>query len=59
MNTLYYGDNLKVLREQLLTVKELRNGVEVKLPPTPRGAEAFKKAEKTRGGGAKQEGLGI
>jgi len=46
-------------RIQIVTVEELLNGAEVKLPPTPRGAEAFKKAEKTRGGGAKQEGLGI
>jgi len=40
MNTLYYGDNLKI-------------------PPTPKGAEAFKKAAKSEKSGPKQEELGL
>jgi hypothetical protein len=40
MNTLYYGDNLK-------------------LPPTPRGVEAFKKAEKAKDKGPRQKRLGL
>ncbi len=46
-------------RLQILTVEELLNGAEVKVPPTPAGYEAFKKAEKNRKTGPKQEGLGI
>lgn len=46
-------------RIQLLTLEELLNGAEVKIPPTPRGAEAFKKAEKDKKAGPKQEGLGL
>ena len=49
-------------RVQILTVEELLNGVEVKIPPTPAGYEAFKKAgkaEKNGKPGARQDGLGI
>ena len=46
-------------RVQILTVEELLNGAEVKLPPTPKGAEAFKRAEKDRKAGPQQEGLGL
>ncbi len=43
MNSLYYGDNLKVLREQA----------------TPKGSEAFKKAANSEKSGPKQEELGL
>jgi site-specific DNA-methyltransferase (adenine-specific) len=49
-------------RVQILTVEELLNGAEVKIPPTPAGYEAFRKAgkaDKNGKGGARQEGLGI
>jgi site-specific DNA-methyltransferase (adenine-specific) len=49
-------------RVQILTVEELLNGAEVKIPPTPAGYEAFKKAgkaEKNGKPGPRQEGLGI
>ena len=46
-------------RVQILTVEELLAGAEVKLPPTPRGAEAFRKAEKAKDNGPRQEGLGL
>lgn len=49
-------------RVQILTVEELLNGAEVKIPPTPAGYEAFKKAgkaDKNGKAGARQEGLGI
>ena len=46
-------------RVQILTVEELLNGAEVKIPPTPSGYSAFKKAEKDRKTGPKQEELGL
>lgn len=49
-------------RVQILTVEELLNGAEVKIPPTPAGYEAFKKAGKAEKNGktdARQDGLGI
>jgi site-specific DNA-methyltransferase (adenine-specific) len=47
-------------RIQLLSVEELLNGVEVRIPPTPSGSEAFKKAERAaKDGGHKQGELGI
>ena len=46
-------------RVQILTVEELLNGAEVKIPPTPAGYGAFKKAGKAGSKGPAQEGLGI
>lgn len=46
-------------RIQILSVEELLNGAEVKLPQTPRGASAFKQAEKVDKEGPKQGELGI
>jgi len=49
-------------RVQILTVEDLLNGAEVKIPPTPAGYGAFKKAgraEKNGKPGPRQEGLGI
>ena len=46
-------------RVQILTVEELLNGAEAKIPPTPSGYSAFKKAEKDRKTGPKQEELGL
>jgi site-specific DNA-methyltransferase (adenine-specific) len=46
-------------RVQILSIDELLNGAEVKIPPTPRGAEAFKQAEKVKKEGPKQGELGI
>lgn len=44
---------------QILSVEELLNGAEVRIPPTPTGSEAFKKAEKAEKKGPKQAELGI
>lgn len=46
-------------RVQIFTVEQLLNGAEVKVPPTPRGFEAFKKAEKAEQQGPQQGELGI
>ncbi len=46
-------------RVQILTVEELLNGAEVKIPPTPAGFEAFKKAGKANKPDPRQQGLGI
>ncbi|MBA4375270.1 MAG: site-specific DNA-methyltransferase [Anaerolinea sp.] len=46
-------------RIQILSVEDLLNGVGVRIPPTPSGSEAFKKAEKAASEGAKQGELGI
>ena len=46
-------------RVQILSVEQLLTGTEVKIPPTPRGAEAFKTAEKVRKQGPQQGELGI
>ncbi len=46
-------------RVQIVTVEELLNGAEVKVPPTPKGFEAFKKAEKAQKKGPRQGELGI
>lgn len=46
-------------RVQIVTVEELLNGAEVKIPPTPQGFEAFKKAEKAQKKGPKQGELGL
>ncbi len=46
-------------RIQILSVEELLNGAEVKLPQTPRGATAFKQAEKVDKEGPKQGELDI
>lgn len=46
-------------RIQILSVEELLNGDEVKIPPTPKGSEAFKKAEKAEKKGPRQGELGI
>jgi hypothetical protein len=44
---------------KLFSVEQLHKGEEVRIPPTPAGSEAFKKAGKSEKSGAKQEGLGI
>ncbi len=44
---------------QILSVEDLLNGAEVRIPPTPTGSEAFKKAEKAGKKGPKQAELGI
>ena len=46
-------------RVQILSVEELLGGAEVKLPPTPKGAEAFKAAGKVEKDGPVQGDLGI
>jgi len=46
-------------RVQILTVEELLNGAEVKIPPTPAGFEAFKKAGKANKPDPRQQDLGI
>ncbi len=46
-------------RIQILSIEELLAGAEVKLPPTPKGAEAFKQAGKVDPEGPKQGELGI
>ena len=46
-------------RIQILSVEQLLNGEEVRIPPTPVGSEAFKKAGKSEKSGAKQAELGI
>jgi site-specific DNA-methyltransferase (adenine-specific) len=46
-------------RVQILSIEELLAGAEVKLPPTPKGAEAFKSAGKVDPEGPKQGELGI
>lgn len=46
-------------RVQIVTVEELLNGAEVKVPPTPKGFEAFKKAEKAQKKGPRQGELGL
>lgn len=46
-------------RIQIVSIEELLNGTEVRIPPTPTGSEAFKKAEKAEKKGPRQEGLGI
>jgi hypothetical protein len=56
-NTLYFGDNLKVLREHIADASLDLIGSD--LPPTLQGASAFKKAEKVKKGAGKQGELGI
>ena len=46
-------------RIQILSIEELLDGAEVKVPPTPRGSEAFKAAGKVEKEGPKQGDLGI
>ena len=46
-------------RVQILTVEELLNGAEVRIPPTPAGYEAFKKAGKANKPDPRQQDLGI
>jgi len=46
-------------RIQILSIEELLNGAEVKLPQTPRGASAFKQAEKVDKQNPQQGELGI
>lgn len=46
-------------RIQLLSVEQLLAGAEVKIPPTPKGSEAFKKAAKSEKSGPKQGELGL
>ena len=46
-------------RLQILSVEALLGGTEVKLPPTPSNATAFKQAEKAGDSGPKQGELGI
>lgn len=46
-------------RLQMLSVEELLNGAEPKLPPTPENATAFKKAEKVEKSGPKQGTLDL
>jgi len=43
MNTLYYGDDLKILQDRVLTFEDLLNGKQVQLPPS---LHTFKQAEK-------------
>jgi DNA modification methylase len=50
-NTLYYGDNLKVLREYIQDASV--DLIYLDPPPTPQGASAFKKAEKVKKGEGK------
>jgi hypothetical protein len=56
-NTLYFGDNLKVLREHIADASV--DLIDLDSPPIPQGASAFKKAEKVKKGNGKQEDLGI
>jgi site-specific DNA-methyltransferase (adenine-specific) len=46
-------------RIQLVSVEQLLVGAEVKIPPTPKGSEAFKKAAKSEKTGPKQGELGL
>lgn len=46
-------------RIQILSIEDLLNGAEVKLPPTPKDAAAFKQAGKVKNNGPKQGELGI
>ena len=46
-------------RIQILSIEELLAGAEVRIPPTPKGAEAFKQAGKVDPEGPKQGELGI
>lgn len=46
-------------RIQIMTIENLLNGAEVKVPPTPDNATAFKKAEKVTKQGAKQGELDL
>lgn len=57
----YHSDiwNKDYPRIQILTIEELLADSEVKVPPTPTDATAFKKAEKVEKQGPKQEELGI
>jgi len=46
-------------RVQILSIEELLNGAEVRVPPTPRGWEAFKQAEKVKKQSQQQDELGF
>lgn len=46
-------------RIQILSVEDLLNGAEVRLPPTPGNATAFKQAEKVSKQGPQQGDLGL
>ena len=44
---------------QILSIEDLLNGAEVRVPPTPRGSEAFKQAEKVKKQSQQQDELGF
>jgi site-specific DNA-methyltransferase (adenine-specific) len=46
-------------RVQILSIEDLLNGAEVRVPPTPRGSEAFKQAEKVKKQSQQQDELGF
>jgi site-specific DNA-methyltransferase (adenine-specific) len=47
------------LRIQILTIDDILNGKKPEIPPTPRGAEAFKRADKVKDSGPKQGQLDL